>query len=64
LLFAPWDTPETVPFFRVRSPDSMERLGSVPRSVENVTFSDDLSRTAVLEVARHGDAFMSKLVRP
>ena len=64
LLFAPWDTPETVPFFRVRGPDSMERLGSVPRSVEGVTFSDDLSRTAVLEVARHGDAFMSRLVRP
>jgi len=64
VVFGPWDTPESIEFFRLSGPGQVQRLGKVPRSVTNVTLSKDLKRAVVLEVSRHGDAFMSKLVRP
>jgi hypothetical protein len=63
VLFAPWDTPESIQFSRLTGPGAATPVGRVPRSVGDVTFSGDLKRAAVLEVNRHGDAFMSKLVR-
>jgi hypothetical protein len=42
----------------------MQRLGKVPRSVAGVSLSDDLKRALVLESDYHGDAFMSRVVRP
>jgi len=64
VIFAPWDTPESIEFFRLTGPGQAQRLGKIPRSVTNVSFSDDLKRAVVMEADRHGDAFMSKLVRP
>ncbi len=64
ILFAPWDTPESIVFYKVPAPGKMERLGKVPRSVAGVTVSDDLKRAIVLEADYHGDAFMSRIVRP
>jgi len=62
--FAPWDTPESIVFYRVTAPEKMQRLGKVPRSVALITVSDDLKRAVVLEQDYHGDAYMSRVVRP
>ena len=64
ILFQPWDTPESIVFYKVTAPEKMERLGKVPRSVAGVNVSDDLKRAMVLEADYHGDAFMSRIVRP
>ena len=64
ILFAPWDTPESIVFYHVTAPDKMQRLGKVPRSVAGITVSDDLKRAVVLEQDYHGDAYMSRVVRP
>jgi hypothetical protein len=64
ILFQPWDTPESIVLYKVTAPDRMQRLGKVPRSVRGVNLSDDLKRAMVLEADYHGDAFMSRVVRP
>ena len=64
ILFAPRDTPESVLLYRVREPGRMERLGSVPRPLAALSVSEDLKRAAVLESNYHGDAYMSRIVRP
>ena len=64
ILFAPWDTPESIQLYRLRTPGSLERFGAAPRPVAGVSVSDDLKRAAVLEVSYHGDAYMSRIVRP
>ena len=64
VLFVPWDTPESVVLYRVREPGRLERLGSMPRPIAGVSVSGDLKRAAVLESTYHGDAYMSRIVRP
>lgn len=64
ILFAPQDTPESSTLYRVRGPGQIERIGSVPRQTVGVTLSNDLKRAAVLETSYHGDAYMSRIVRP
>jgi hypothetical protein len=64
ILFAPWDTPESIVFYHVTAPEKVARLGKVPRSVAGVSVSHDLKRALVLEQDYHGDAFMSRVVRP
>jgi hypothetical protein len=64
LLFTPWDTPESAVLYRVAGPGRAERLGSVPRPIAGISLSNDLKRTAVLESNYHGDAYMSRIVRP
>ena len=63
VLFTPWDTPESIVFYRVPTAGKLERLGKVPRSVAGVSVSDDLKRAAVLEADYHGDAYMSRIIR-
>ncbi len=36
----------------------------MPRSVAGITVSDDLKRAVVIESDYHGDAYMSRIVRP
>ena len=64
VLFAPWDTPESIVFYRLSGSGKEERLGKVPRSVAGITVSDDLKRAVVIESDYHGDAYMSRIVRP
>jgi hypothetical protein len=64
LLFTPWDTPESAVLYRVTGPGQAERLGSVPRPTAGISLSNDLKRVAVLESNYHGDAYMSRIVRP
>jgi hypothetical protein len=64
VLFMPWDTPESAVLYRVTGPGRAARLGSVPRPIAGISLSDDLKRAAVLESNYHGDAYMSRIVRP
>jgi hypothetical protein len=64
ILFTPWDTPESAVLYRVAGPGRAERLGSVPRPIAGISLSNDLKRAAVLESNYHGDAYMSRIVRP
>ncbi len=53
---------------QLRGPGNLKRLGIVPRPVDlggpGVSVSDDLKRVTILESAYHGDAWMSRIVRP
>jgi hypothetical protein len=40
------------------------RLEAVTRPIAGISVSDDLERIGVLESNYHGDAFMSRIVRP
>lgn len=64
ILFTPWDTPESAVLYLVSGPGRMERLGAVTRPIGGISVSSDLERIAVLESNAHGDAFMSRIVRP
>jgi hypothetical protein len=57
-------TQESMTLYRVRAPGRLERLGEVPRPVAGVTVSRDLRRATVLVRDYHGDAWMSRVVRP
>ena len=52
-------------FYRVTDPGRVERVGSIPRQIQSGgTFSADFKRIAVVTGERHGDAWMSTVVRP
>jgi hypothetical protein len=64
ILFTPWDTPESAVLYKVSGPGRLDRLGAVTRPIAGISVSHDLERIAVLESNYHGDAFMSRIVRP
>ena len=64
ILFTPWDTPESAVLYKVTGPGRRERLGAVTRPIAGISVSSDLKRIAVLESNYHGDAYMSRIVRP
>jgi hypothetical protein len=64
ILFMPWDTPESAVLYQVHGPGRLDRLGAVTRPIGGISVSSDLGRIAVLEKNDHGDAYMSRIVRP
>jgi hypothetical protein len=64
ILFSALETQESLTLYRLRAPGRMERLGTVPRSIDFVNVSSDLRRAAVTVRDYHGDAWMSRVVRP
>jgi eukaryotic-like serine/threonine-protein kinase len=64
VLFMPWDTPESAVLYQVSGPGRLDRLGAVTRPIGGISVSNDLERIAVLERNDHGDAYMSRIVRP
>jgi hypothetical protein len=64
VLFMPWDTPESAVLYQVSGPGRVRRLGAVTRPIAGISVSSDLGRIAVLESNYHGDAYMSRIVRP
>jgi hypothetical protein len=50
--------------YRVRGPRRVDRLGTIPRPVTSFSASKDLRRAAVVTQEYHGDAWMSRVVRP
>jgi hypothetical protein len=57
-------TQEFMSLVRVRTPGHLEIIGTIPRPVRAVSVSDDLRRAAVTTSDYHGDAWMSRVVRP
>jgi serine/threonine protein kinase len=50
---------------RPPDPGRVERVGSIPRQIQSGgTFSADFKRIAVVTGERHGDVWMSTVVRP
>jgi hypothetical protein len=64
ILMSQQSTPESIVLHRIRGPGRIERIGSVPRPTGFLSVSDDLKRAAFLELNYHGDAYMSRVVRP
>jgi hypothetical protein len=58
------DTPETYSLYHIRGPGRAEKIGSIPRTVSSLSVSEDLKRAAVVVREYHGDAWMSRVVRP
>jgi hypothetical protein len=57
-------TQESVALLQLRGPGNVKRLGVIPRPVANVSLSADLKRAVIIERNYHGDAWMSRIVRP
>jgi hypothetical protein len=64
VLFEVRPTQESVALLQLRGPGDVRRLGVVPRPVAGVSVSADLKRALVVERTYHGDAWMSRIVRP
>jgi len=59
-----WTTQESLSLYRLRGPGRIESIGTVGRSIYQFRGSDDLRRAAVVVRNYHGDAWMSRVVRP
>jgi hypothetical protein len=57
-------TQESMSLTQFRGPGDPKRLGVIPRPVAGVSISDDLKRALIVERTYHGDAWMSRIVRP
>jgi Protein kinase domain len=64
VLFRVRPTQESVGLLRVRAPGNVQQLGVIPRPVAGVSVSADLKRALIVERTYHGDAWMSRIVRP
>ncbi len=58
-----YPTAETVQCMRVRGPGRVENLGTIPRRVWRINFSDDARMASLTIRERHSDAWMSRIVR-
>jgi len=56
------DTPQSFTLYRARIGGAVERLGSSPRPVVDVTFSDDLKRAVALTRDYQADAYLRTVV--
>jgi hypothetical protein len=64
LLLLLGDTPETYSIYHLVRPGRAMKLGTIPRTVSSISVSLDLKRVAVVVRNYHGDAWMSRVVRP
>ncbi len=64
ILFQVKPTQESVALLQVRGSGDIKRLGVIPRPVAGVSLSRDLKRALIIERTHHGDAWMSRIVRP
>jgi len=64
LVFVTYPTAESAALWRLRAPGKAESMGTVMHPLGYITVSDDLKRAAVQVVDYHGDAWLSKVVRP
>ena len=58
------DTPETVSLYHLLGPGRVVKLGTIPARVSSLSVSEDLKRAAVVVREYHGDASISRVVRP
>jgi serine/threonine protein kinase len=58
------DTPVTSSLYHLFGPGRAVKLGDIPRMASSVSVSEDLKRAAVVVRNYHGDAWLSRVVRP
>jgi hypothetical protein len=58
------DTPVTYSLYHLLGLGRAVKLGTIPRSASSVSVSEDLKRAAVVLRNYHGDAWISRVVRP
>jgi hypothetical protein len=63
VLFSVWNAPGSCTILHVRGPGQVERLGTVLRPIRDLTVSGDLLHMTLQTRERHGDAWMSRVVR-
>jgi hypothetical protein len=63
LLLMVFETERTVTLYRLRGPGRMERLGSIPRPVSDLSVAADLRHAIVTIQDYRGDAWMTRIVR-
>ncbi len=63
VLFVVFETAQTVTLFRLRGPGQMERLGTIPLSVTDISIAGDLKHAVVTVRAYHADAWMSRIAQ-
>jgi hypothetical protein len=64
VLYAYRPTQESMALVQIRGPGNLTRLGTIPRPVAGVSLSRDLKRAIIVERKYHGDAWISRVVRP
>ncbi len=64
LLVAVWDTPQTVSLYRLHGPNAIERLGTVPRALNEITVSNDLKRAALVTTDVRTQLTIRSVLRP
>ncbi|MFI5280857.1 MAG: protein kinase [Gemmatimonadales bacterium] len=64
LLVQQWPTQQSSTLYRVAQPNRMQKLGTIPRPIDGLGVSRDLKRATVYVRDYHGDAWMSRVVRP
>jgi eukaryotic-like serine/threonine-protein kinase len=57
-------TQESMALVQIHGPGNLARLGTIPRPVAGVSVSRDLKRAIIVERKYHGDAWISRVVRP
>lgn len=56
-----WNGPGTVPLYRLDAPGHVKKLGTVPRSLSELTVSRDLQRAAIVTNDFSGDTWLRKV---
>jgi tRNA A-37 threonylcarbamoyl transferase component Bud32 len=63
MLFVVFETEQTVAIYRLDGPGRMERLGTIPRPVFDVSVANDLHRAVVTVREYHADAWMTRILQ-
>ncbi|MGH7627378.1 MAG: protein kinase domain-containing protein, partial [Gemmatimonadaceae bacterium] len=63
MLLEVFETEQTVTLYRLRGPGRMERLGTIPRPVSDVSVAADLDHAVVTVRDYHADAWMTRIVQ-
>ena len=64
VLITAFHSQQSVTVYSASAPGRLNKLGTVPRPVDGLSLSSDGRRVAVRVADHHGDAWMSKVVRP
>ena len=58
-----WPTRESIELYRLKGPGQSEKIGAIARAVEQISWSRDLKRVAVVGTEYKGDAWLSRVSR-
>ena len=63
IVFDVFETEQTAAIYRLHGPGRMERLGTIPRPVLDVSIANDLRRAVVTVRDYHADAWMTRILK-